>query len=159
MSAPQAAAQAAETGAAEAAKKGFFRRHGGTIGTLGAFVVGPMLLDRLINGSPETQQRKAFQVQRELEMQAAKEQLAASQGGGYEGLIAGEAPQSLADISEEEELINRLRGYARARNDNRYYQNAGSRELMDLIGSDSARLRQLQAGAAIDPGYMISHFT
>lgn len=158
MSATTAAAETA----ADAAKKGFWKTHGGNIGTLAAFVAGPLILDRLINGSPAKQQQEAMERQAAFEDTRMAQQQARmgggyGLGGGMQGLVEpGGQEMSLADLTENEQFLRQLRSYARSRERMASARPAGSEALSNLISVDIPRLRQLQSNQVLDPSYIQS---
>lgn len=151
-------APAAEAGAKPKPKKSWFARNRrgilGGIGSVAGFTVAPMVLDRLLNGSPEQQQIRAFQLQRRLE----QEEAAAGGGGGFDPFGDGDYGDDGASLRTLDDRLATATSMRRASDimDPRFQSApSGQDELDALIAQDEMRLRSLQDQQTYSHDYLM----
>ena len=134
----------------------------GSIPTAVAFTVLPMLLDRLVRGSDETQMRNQMGIQKKLEMEQMGEmaQMAGGPNMGA-GMQMGMRPQrqpSMTDLMASQDMIDRASRLGQQDNmlQESLAQPSGKNELESLLVGDEVRLRQLQSPRRISPYEIMS---
>jgi len=102
----------------------------------GSMLAAP-LVSRLVEGSPEDQLRRQYQVQREME--------AGNQNQALQGLIAQQSAPSMSELIGEDQLMKQVEEASyklkRARNRRPQYLD----ELGDILAGQHARIAALQS--------------
>ena len=134
----------------------------GSIPTAVAFTVLPMIADRLMRGSDETQMRNQMNLQKKLEMEQMGEmaQMAGGPSMGA-GMQMGMRPQrqpTMTDLMASQDMIERASRLGQQ--DNMLQESlarpSGKDELESLLVGDEVRLRQLQSPRRISPYEIMS---
>ena len=126
----------------------------GSIPTAVAFTVLPMLLDRLVRGSDETQMRNQMDIQKKLEMEQMGQMAGGpSMGPGMQMGMPQQRQPSMTDLMASQDMIDRASRLGQQ--DNMLQASldrpSGRNELEDLLAGDEVRLRQLQSPRRISP--------
>jgi len=126
----------------------------GTVGTAVAFTVLPMLLDRLMHGSTETQMRNQMDIQKKLEMEQMGQMAGGpSMGPGMQMGMQQQRQPSMTDLIASEDMVDRASKMGQQDNmlQASLARPSGRNELEDLLAGDEVRLRQLQSPRRISP--------
>ena len=131
---------------------GFGERHPyisgglGTLGSIAAWTLGPMLLDKLLHGREQEEQMPA----------------GGAFGGGMDGLAGAGSDGSdrdMYDLMSERDMIQRMRDLGRSSNNVSYslmHPSGNNAELAKLISGDEARLAQIQSERRLTPAEIMS---
>lgn len=127
----------------------------GTLGSIAAWTVVPMVLDRLLHGSEEDQMRH------QMEMQARLAGGDAGSVGGVPGagqVAAQYEEPRMADLIADRDMTMRMRDLGRADRSlqRSFARPSGTSELENLIAGDEVRMRQLQSPRILTPYEIMS---
>jgi hypothetical protein len=118
---------------------------------LGSAVAGAAafpIIDRILNGSPETQMRRQAAVQEEIE----NERMSRESGPGLPGLVGGRvAPMDLEALIAEDELTRQGSGLARKLYKARSARNPIDDRLAEILGESTARIAAIQSERVLTP--------